>query len=258
MKMTAAKIKKATPEEIIEVFELSYAEENGVKRMRVPSGSKLGKAVLEALKERKPDLMNLLEKKYEEEKVIAEKRKLEQERLAAEKAAQLEMEMDATDAMITESTLIRVTHRTGSNYLVGLADIASASRIAKRLQKELNEFDRKATAIHELLKPYSEGCDWGDYSITEYFAVPYGELVKIIKILEEDFLKKAEEEQKAIAAKEAARAAKFAEAKQTGQPVILNRWTEPCNNPREECSWDSMYQYAMPDGSIKTVRNHTY
>ena len=68
--------------------------------------------------------------------------------------------------------------------------------------------------------------------------------------------REAAEAQKAAADQE--RQAKFDEARETGKPVLLQKWTEPCNDPREECSLDIVQQYAMPDGSVKTERNHTW
>jgi hypothetical protein len=70
--------------------------------------------------------------------------------------------------------------------------------------------------------------------------------------------KKAAEEaakaQRAVEEKEA----KFQEARETGEPVLLHRWNEPCNDPREECSMDIVTEYAMPDGSTKVERRHTW
>jgi hypothetical protein len=70
--------------------------------------------------------------------------------------------------------------------------------------------------------------------------------------------KKAAEEAAQKAAAEAERQAKFDEARETGEPVLLKRWTEDCSDPREECSLDICCQYAMPDGSVKVERNHTW
>lgn len=70
--------------------------------------------------------------------------------------------------------------------------------------------------------------------------------------------KKAAEEAAQKAAAEAERQAKFDKARKTGKPVLLQRWSEPCNDPREECSLDICCQYAMPDGTIHTERNHTW
>lgn len=58
--------------------------------------------------------------------------------------------------------------------------------------------------------------------------------------------------------REAAKAAKFAQARETGEPVILYQWSEPCNDPKEECSVDNLTEYAMPDGSTKVERHHTW
>lgn len=65
--------------------------------------------------------------------------------------------------------------------------------------------------------------------------------------------KKAETEKK-----ETERAAKFAEARETGKPVTLSKWTDDCDDPKEECSMDIVTEYAMPDGKVKQIRRHTW
>jgi len=70
--------------------------------------------------------------------------------------------------------------------------------------------------------------------------------------------RKAAEEAAQKAAADQERQAKFDEARKTGKPVLLQKWSEPCNDPREECSLDIVRQYAMPDGSVKVERNHTW
>ena len=62
---------------------------------------------------------------------------------------------------------------------------------------------------------------------------------------------------KVLASKEAL-AAKFAEAKVSGKPALIASWMEDCNSPKENCSFDSMAKYAMPDGTTKTSRSHCY
>lgn len=54
------------------------------------------------------------------------------------------------------------------------------------------------------------------------------------------------------------REAVFAEAKKTGQPVLLESWSEDCNDPRESCNLDNVCVYAMPDGTKKQERTHTW
>lgn len=57
---------------------------------------------------------------------------------------------------------------------------------------------------------------------------------------------------------EAKRKAIFDKAKETGEKQELEHRPEPCNDPNEECDIDLVYAYAMPDGSIKTERQHTW
>jgi hypothetical protein len=64
--------------------------------------------------------------------------------------------------------------------------------------------------------------------------------------------KAAERDAKTTAAK--------AEAKATGKPVELARWTEECDGADgvDECSLDVCRRLAMPDGSIRISRQHTF
>lgn len=50
----------------------------------------------------------------------------------------------------------------------------------------------------------------------------------------------------------------FNMAKKTGEKQQLNRYITDCNDPKEECSTDIVIEYAMPDGTIKTIRSHTW
>lgn len=50
----------------------------------------------------------------------------------------------------------------------------------------------------------------------------------------------------------------FTLAKKTGSKQLLMSWPEDCNDPKEACSLDMVYEYAMPDGSVKTERTHTW
>jgi len=54
------------------------------------------------------------------------------------------------------------------------------------------------------------------------------------------------------------RAEAFSEARRTGKEVVLKRWSEDCNDSREECNVDNLTMVAMPDGTTKTTRNHTW
>jgi len=67
-----------------------------------------------------------------------------------------------------------------------------------------------------------------------------------------------EKKQAAKEQRDVARAAKFAQAKETGKPVELDRWTDECCERDFECDLDIVTQYAMPDGSTRTERIHTH
>jgi len=90
---------------------------------------------------------------------------------------------------------------------------------------------------------------------------------EIIKALGKEFTlaQAAELTRPAREAKEAAkkaaddeREAKFVQARETGQKVELRSWMEDCNDPREECSTDFVQEYAMPDGTTRRERQHTW
>lgn len=50
----------------------------------------------------------------------------------------------------------------------------------------------------------------------------------------------------------------YRNAKETGQPVAVDVQFVWCNDPREECERDVITVYAMPDGSTKQCRQHTW
>lgn len=54
------------------------------------------------------------------------------------------------------------------------------------------------------------------------------------------------------------RAEKIETAIRTGVPVEIFRGMVPCSDPSEECSADLMVEVAMPDGTVKTTRQHTW
>ena len=72
--------------------------------------------------------------------------------------------------------------------------------------------------------------------------------------LEEAFNRERDVEMKKIEAQ----LEKFNEAKKTGKTVVLERWSEECNDPREECDIDNITVYANPDGTTTTSRSHSW
>lgn len=77
-------------------------------------------------------------------------------------------------------------------------------------------------------------------------------------IVREIFARLQEEKAAKLAEKDAKISAIFAKARETGKPQIISRWSEACNDPHESCDIDNIVEYAMPDGSRKTERHHTW
>jgi len=44
----------------------------------------------------------------------------------------------------------------------------------------------------------------------------------------------------------------------TGKRQLLNQYNDECNDPSEECNYDIIYEYILPNGEIETKRNHTW
>ena len=98
-----------------------------------------------------------------------------------------------------------------------------------------------------------------DYDETEARVTKLAELRKAVQKLEAEETAKAEATKKAQKeAQHKAREKLFQQAAETGKPVILHQYQAPCNDPNEECDVDDVVVYAMPDGSTKTVRNHSW
>jgi hypothetical protein len=49
-----------------------------------------------------------------------------------------------------------------------------------------------------------------------------------------------------------------AKAKETGKPQELNRWMDDCDDPSEECSFDTVIKYVLPNGETEIKRYHNW
>ncbi len=68
----------------------------------------------------------------------------------------------------------------------------------------------------------------------------------------------AREQQAKEIEKKRKREAVFRTARETGERQVLGSWMDECNDPTEQCSLDSCTEYAMPDGSTRVERMHTW
>ncbi len=207
--------------ELIRKFNIQIATQNGVEGMRV-WGKPTQKEMAE-LKEKKPEIMAELHHR-------AKERAEREAREKAEKEAELQ-ELKEGKKKIT------LRYYDGE-YLWGFMAVGQEAELLAEIG----------------VAEYVSG--WG-YHVSDKAVEALGEEFTYAEAVE--YIRPAREaEAKRVAEKEAERQAKFDEAKATGEPVLLRRWTEECCNPREECSMDIHYQYAMPDGSIKHKWNHTW
>lgn len=210
---------------LIEKWEIQLAFRNGQEGLAVTG--KPTTAQVAELRELKPDIIAEL-KRREDEFLAAARAKA-----AAVKAAQQE----EARAIKTGEKKIEIRWHDGE-YLSGHEAVGEAGGLLEELG----------------LARYVDG--WGYHvkpdvvkALGETFT--YAEAAELARpTLEAEAAKKA--------AAEAVRQAKFDEARKTGEPVLIEKWTEPCNDPREECSLDICCQYAMPDGRTETRRQHTW
>ncbi len=97
---------------------------------------------------------------------------------------------------------------------------------------------------------------WG-LEVSDELVKELGEEFTYPQVLE--FIRPTQKEKaKKEAEKEKERAAKFEEARRTGQPVELSRVSVECDGSVDECSADILITYALPNGGTEEKRTHTH
>jgi hypothetical protein len=210
-----------TIQEMIRKFDLKLAIHNGEEAIHVRR--KLTKTQIEEIKAKKPEIISELKAKKAAEE--------------AKKEADSKDAAEELEAFKNSTKQIEVRYYDGE-YLSGYCIYGQAAKLLEELG----------------LSKYVPG--WGNL-VDSKFIDTVGEKFTYKQAVEYSQPARDAEAAKQ-AAKEAARQAKFNEAKETGKPVELERYTTDCNDPREECSTDIVTVWAMPDGSTKTTRQHTW
>lgn len=196
---------------------------HGENQIAVPGGAKLSRKVQEEIKAAKSE-------------IIAELKRREQEKAEAEARRQAEREAEK-QAILSGGKPIQLQYHDGE-YLSDWEVVG----VAVDLLQELN------------LVKYISG--WG-YVLIDRAAKELGHEFAYRQAA--DLAGRIQAEKAAAqAAKEAERQAKFAEARETGKPVLLKKWTTGCCDPREECDVDIHYEYAQPDGTVRHEWHHTW
>lgn len=159
---------------------------------------------------------------------------------------------------LTDETEIKLIMDTSYNFIL-VDDIKYAD--------ELDEFKEGADLIKETMKTDDvekvlsrkhDEVDIGDYSITYTYNMTYGEFRKLFKTAEQKKAEIEQRKQEREKQKQKEIDEKFKQARETGEKVELERWSTECDDPSADCDIDIVIKYAMPDGSTKTERYHTY
>lgn len=131
----------------------------------------------------------------------------------------------------------------------------------------LNKDEELKQIAQETYQPYPEQKNWNDeYRIwfrqaaKEKKAPGYGMIPnKIIREKIRDIIIKEIDKENKRKAEEQDRVNHLFEiAKKTGEKQLIRKWTEDCDDLNIECSVDVCCLWAMPDGSKKVTRTHTY
>lgn len=211
-----------TVDELIRKFRMELVEVDG--EIKIKAYGKATKKQVEEITAAKPQIIEELQRRERERAEWEAKRK-------AEEAAERE-------AIMNGEKPIQLRYHDGE-YLSGWETVGQSTEIMQELG----------------LVKYVSG--WGYYvepNIIEALGGPeftYQQAVDLVKAMEQAKEAKRQE-------KEAERQAKIEEARKTGKPVLLRKWTTACNDPNEECDIDIVYEYAQPDGSITQTRTHTW
>lgn len=93
------------------------------------------------------------------------------------------------DKLILDDTLIHISYHRSHNYLLSteiLPESKLLSEIQERLNNNRNYFDIKVFSDFEI------DFDWDDFSTTKNYLMPYGELKKLLKIIDKEIANKIE------------------------------------------------------------------
>lgn len=93
---------------------------------------------------------------------------------------------------------------------------------------------------------------------SDLYVVSESEAASIIAAADAHAATQHEAAEKKKASRDAERAAIFERAAAVGEPQVLRKATEDCDDPSEECSTDIVTEYALPDGRTETRRQHTW
>jgi len=131
------------------------------------------------------------------------------------------------------------------------ADIDTEFRPDLKKIEETIERNKRSILDYLSEKSTKSERETGLYTPAGWFEISNDEMMEIYNSIVEQKEEKKEKDNKE-------RQAMMEKATQTGEKQILSKTHEECNDPRESCDVDEIVEYAMPDGTTKTVRHHTW
>lgn len=141
----------------------------------------------------------------------------------------------------------------------GIKVLIFADDIAKKLTKD----EEIIKIAEETYRPYPEGKNWTEEYRSWYrkaaenkTAPEYGIIPN--KVIREKIRKLLLEEVEEVKKEREGVEELFTLAKETGEKQLISKWIEDCDDRTLECSTDICYLYAMPDGTQKIERVHTF
>lgn len=235
-------------QEAIKKYQISLVEKDGQESLKLapPKSAK----IMDEIKIAKPEIIAELKRQQEERKAASEIREA--------KWAEQRIAQEAIDAPILAAMQDK------ANELRAQIPVGHIEVIAQQTG------DADGTTIMQYTVD-GVVVNWQDVTVIGWAsAIRPGAMGSFASIqicsISRDSLEqiKATKSAKEVAAtakkgqEEAEMQAKFEEARISGKPVVLESYMADCNDPHEECSTDLVATYAMPDGSTKTERQHTW
>lgn len=152
---------------------------------------------------------------------------------------ELDKDLKGLEQEIMEKSILKIS---GEKYISNACEY-----IERKLKQNIGtkeDIDSKAFNF----KFDTETQNYHDFkeTIVTNFEMKLADAIKLEEIL--NIKAKREAERKAI----------FDKAKATGEKQVLSKWSEDCNDPREDCDVDIIITFALPNGEIETIRNHTW
>lgn len=253
---------KMTAIEMIKKYKIEIGEKDGIKGMRLNIKKAPTSSQVDELKANKPAIMAELEK-------IAAEKKAAWEIIQKENAEKHAIELAKYLATANlKRYLIRImTEGWDIEWSIDTLDLADSgiayqARYFVGERISLPQISLKITEISSR-KCIDYGMTGAAYEITEEeeTEIIAEQKVAIVEADKQAAIEKIEKEEKAAkSAEEKATAIQtiFETARITGKKQVLHCYMSDCNDPNEQCDVDTVYIYAMPNGSEKSERNHTW